>query len=182
MDSLLAQADTLYSYEQSVAAIEVLSDVLNKHFENFSGEKIVALTLLNGGIVFAGMLLPKLSFALQLDSVGVSRYREHETGRDLRWHSKPRASLVGASVLLLDDIFDQGITLEEVKAWCVDQGANSVESVVLAWKQLEESEGKACKAKPDFYALSIPDKFVVGMGMDFAGNYRNAPGIFVLKK
>lgn len=139
-------------------------------------EGVVVLSLLNGGIIYTGMLLPLLDFDLELDSLAVSRYRENDFGGNLQWHTVPRVSLKNKMVLLLDDIFDQGITIKKVGEWCREQGAYGVLSCVLAWKDLIES----VESKPDYYALTIPDKFVVGLGMDFAGRYRNAPGIYAV--
>ncbi len=176
MIKALQSAEHMYSLPQVCKAIATQAEQLN---EQFRGGEVVAITLLNGGIVYAGQLLPLLDFNLQLDSISVSRYRDKAEGGQLHWHAYPSCKLEGTTVLLLDDIFDQGITLQQVKAWCLSKGAKAVYSAVLAWKHLD-TEASMPDTKPDFYALSVPDKFVVGMGMDYAGKFRNADGIYAL--
>lgn len=181
-DNYLAGTKLLVSFSDVQSAVEAQAQKLNIFVAEQQsvypeGEGVVALTLLNGGIIYAGMLLPLLNFKLELDAVGVSRYRDKDYGGELTWNTMPRVALHNKLVILLDDIFDQGITLQRVAEWCVEQGALSVSSSVLAWKQLTPP----AVGKPDFYALTIPDAFVVGMGMDYAGYYRNAPGIYALQ-
>ncbi|WP_045859914.1 phosphoribosyltransferase family protein [Teredinibacter purpureus] len=180
----MKNAKKLFSFDESQQAIVGLSDKLNRHYRSSSsnGKKpVIVLSLLNGGMVFSGLLLPHLNFPLLLDSICVSRYRQKTTGADLQWHSYPGVDLSGSEVLLLDDIYDEGITLAMVKAWCLSQGAEHVITSVLAWKQLPPKKQRAEVLEcPDFFALQVPDEFVVGLGMDSAGLYRNAPGIYVL--
>ncbi|SMF31274.1 hypoxanthine phosphoribosyltransferase [Alteromonadaceae bacterium Bs31] len=177
MISELKSARLLFSAEQISRAITAQAALINGKL----GHKnpMVALTLLNGGIVYTGQLLPLLDFHLQLDSISVSRYRDQTQGGQLHWHAYPGIDLEGSVVLLLDDIFDQGITLAHVKDWCLSKGAKEVYTAVLAWKKLNNAS-TSLLATPDFFALEVPDKFVVGMGMDYAGKFRNANGIYAM--
>ena len=77
-------------------------------------------------------------------------------------------------MVLLDDILDEGVTLAALKAWCLEEGARAVTSVVL----LEKAQDGAHRA--DFAALSCPDRYVFGYGMDYKGYWRNAPGIYAV--
>lgn len=179
----LGSCEQLYSMTQAQDAVARQADKLNSYVLDELNKKnkpegVVVLSLLNGGIIYTGMLLPLLDFDLELDSLAVSRYRKNDFGGDLQWHTAPRVDLKNKMVLLVDDIFDQGITIKKVGDWCAEQGAYGVLSCVLAWKILIET----VENKPDFYALKVPDKFVVGLGMDFAGRYRNAPGIFAVSE
>lgn len=180
MQKILANSRELVSFTEVQSAIsrqaKEINEFIKKQLDQKAKPDVVAICLLNGGIIYSGMLLPMLDFNLQLDSISVSRYGKRDVGGDISWHSTPRLSLQGKIVLLLDDIFDQGTTLAHVQQWCLAHGAKSAVSCVLAWKEL----GEHVSGKPDFYALRIPDKFVVGMGMDYAESFRNAPGIFVL--
>jgi len=181
MEMKEVQKNPIFTLDQVHAAIAKQAAAINHHFseKHRAKEKIVALTLLNGGIVYTGLLMPQLNFTLYLDSLSVSRYRDNTQGGGLEWQAYPKIGLKGVHVLLLDDIFDQGITLQAVVDWCRMQGASSVTSAVLAWKQLDDANGQAVGV-PDFYALRVPDKFVIGMGMDCAGKHRNLPGIYFI--
>jgi len=181
MSESLETAAELYSMEAVQQLIGEQAGIINAHYTSVENNlPVVCVTLLNGGIIYAGMLLPKLNFPLLVDSLCVSRYREHTSGADLRWHSYPRVSLKSHRVLLLDDIYDQGVTLHNVAQWCFNQGAETVDTAVLALKLCAPASIREFGG-PDFHALTIPDKFVVGLGMDKAGKYRNAPGIYVLR-
>ncbi|TVZ39175.1 hypoxanthine phosphoribosyltransferase [Alteromonadaceae bacterium 2753L.S.0a.02] len=178
MSSIPENAEELFNYDDVSCALRKLAQTINSEYQNYEGELLV-ITLLNGGMIFSGMLLPQIKRELYCDSVSVSRYRNEKSGSDFRWHFQPVTTMHNRKVLLLDDIYDQGITLEHVQEWCYKQGADQVKTAVLAWKQLGETSQKAV-AEPDFYALQVPDAFIVGMGMDCAGKYRNAPGIYAL--
>lgn len=143
-------------------------------------QPVLALTVLNGGLIFSGMLLPYLSFELTCDYIHASRYRgEVSASDDLQWFAKPSQSMEGRCVLLLDDIFDEGITLKTLVDFCYEQGACKVITVCLADKQLNDEAKRQQRPNVlDFSLVKIPDVFVVGLGMDYQGLYRNKPGIF----
>jgi len=86
--------------------------------------------------------------------------------------------LTGQDVLLVDDIFDTGHTLKALLQELRRRGAASVRSLVL----LRKTGRSEVDIQPDFVGFEIPDKFVVGYGLDFAERYRNLPCIGVLRK
>lgn len=89
---------------------------------------------------------------------------------------EPRAEVRGRTVIVLDDILDEGETLAHVKERLLDMGAAEVLLAVFADKDI----GKAKPARPDYVGLVLPNKFVVGVGMDAYGYWRNLPGIWAL--
>jgi hypoxanthine phosphoribosyltransferase len=132
---------------------------------------------MGGAVVFSGLLLPKLNFPLEFDYVQASRYRNKTQGQQLVWTVEPRENVRGRTVLLLDDILDEGHTLAAIKHKCLAQGAAKVVIAVLVEKQLAQ-------AKPilaDFVGLTVPDRYVFGCGMDVYGWWRNLPAIHALK-
>ncbi|MGR9101065.1 MAG: hypoxanthine-guanine phosphoribosyltransferase, partial [Gammaproteobacteria bacterium] len=138
----------------------------------------VLLCVMNGGIVAAGKLLTLLDFPLTVDAVNVSRYRNQTFGGEMNWILKPGTPLKGRTVLIVDDILDEGITLEAIYRYCEEQGAASIYSAVLV-------EKKIAKAKPieaDFVGLETEDRYLFGYGLDFKGYLRNAAGIFACKE
>ncbi len=138
----------------------------------------LALCVLNGGMIFTGHFLPRLPFSVQMDYIHASRYGGDTQGGELRWIARPSVSLEGRTVLLLDDIYDQGYTMEALREACLQRGAKEVYSVVLVTKDHQrEQTGR----RPDFSALTVPDEYVFGFGMDYEHEWRNLDGIYALK-
>ncbi len=138
-----------------------------------AGANPVVLVVMNGGVVFAGHLLTELRFPLEVDYVHVGRYGHATKGGELRWIAEPHLALAGRTVLIVDDILDEGVTLEAIIGDCRARGAARVLSAVFAFKAL----ARPPRVLADFVALSVPDAFVFGFGMDVDGCWRNLPEI-----
>lgn len=160
------------------AAIDVLLDaqaaLLNTRYAQ-TAQRPLVLCVMTGALVYAGQLLPRLNFALDLDYVHASRYGDARTGGVLDWISRPRQDVSGREILLLDDILDEGVTLNAIQRWLYEAGASVVEIAVLTHK--EKPVPQPCA--PDYPALMTPDRYVYGFGLDVDGLWRNANGIFV---
>jgi len=139
-----------------------------------AGKYPIVLCVMNGGIVTAGKLLTKLTFPLTLDSINVSRYGKQTSGSQINWIQKPVTQLKDRTVLIIDDILDQGLTLEAIYQFCRKQGASHIYSAVLVDKQLNKPK----PVQADFIGVSVADRYVYGYGMDYKGYLRNAPGIY----
>jgi hypoxanthine phosphoribosyltransferase len=137
----------------------------------------LVLTVMNGGVVFAGQLLPRLAFPLDCDYLHATRYRDTTVGSGINWCALPRKAVEGRSVLVLDDILDEGITLAAIRAKLLEMGAAEVWIAVLA----ETALAHAKPVRADFVGLTVPDRYVFGMGMDAYGLWRNLPGIYAIK-
>ncbi len=138
----------------------------------------IALCIMGGAVVFAGKLLPRLAFPLEFDYLHATRYRDGTRGGEIAWSVLPRKDLAGRCVLLLDDILDEGHTLAAAKAKLLELGAAEVHIAVLADKDI----GRPKPVAADFVGLTLPDRYVLGMGMDAYGLWRNLPGIYALKE
>lgn len=175
--NVLDHADLVFSPEQIDKALDEMSLDITR---DYADKNPLCITVLIGGLVFAGHLLPKLKFPLELDYLHATRYRGELKGSDaLHWLAKPNASLKDRDVLILDDILDEGITLAEIIKYCTAHGARSVKSAVLIDKKVEKSPDGVMSA--DYFALTAPDKYLFGYGMDYKENWRNAPGIYALR-
>lgn len=178
--SSLTQARQLYNLQEIDAALEQVASQLNARFADLPpGESVILFSVLQGGLVTTGHLLPKCNFLIELDYVHATRYRNQTLGSELEWLRHPVNSLKDKTVILVDDIFDEGITLAAIRQYCNEQRAKEVVSVVLLDKQHKR---KAADFEPDYVALRIPDKYVFGFGLDYRGHYRNAPGIYTLEQ
>lgn len=157
-------------------AIRQVAGKLNEQFCSMT-EPVLMLTVMNGGMVFAGHLIPQLRFPLTCDYLHVSRYGSETKGQPLRWLARPTSSLAGKRVVVIDDILDQGITCLAIKEFCKAQGALQVSLVVLVAKPVQ---CRSVDIVADIVGLPIADEFVFGVGMDYAGLYRNLPGLYAL--
>jgi hypoxanthine phosphoribosyltransferase len=133
----------------------------------------VVLCVMTGGIVVTGLLLPRLPFPLRLDYVHATRYRGATRGGRLHWLHRPATAIRGEHVLIIDDIFDEGLTMEAIVAACRDDGARGIHSAVL----VEKDRPRDCRYRPDIIGLKLPNRYVMGYGLDYRDYFRNAAGI-----
>lgn len=156
------------------AAVDRMAQAIT---EKLSQANPLLLTVMNGGLVPSSMLLRRLDFPLQVDYAHLTRYGLRTTGGELRWVKRPPESVRGRTVLVVDDLLDHGITLGAIVEACRELGAAEVLTAVLITKQVERRAGLR---STDFSALSLPDEYLFGYGMDYKTFLRNAPGIFAV--
>ena len=159
--------------------IELALDLVAQQVTDALADRIpLALGVMGGAVVFAGKLLPRLPFPLEFDYLHATRYRDGTRGGQIEWAALPKKEVVGRCVLLLDDILDEGETLAAAKAKLLEMGAAEVFIAVLADKAI----GRAKPVYADFFGLTLPNRYVFGMGMDAYGYWRNLPAIYALKE
>ncbi len=168
-------ADLLYPESVVEATIDRIASQLA---ERVGSRNPMLLCVLNGAIIFTGKLLPLLDFPLELESVRVTRYGRGTRGQDLIWHYRPQVDLAGRTVVLLDDVLDEGVTLAALKDFCLEEGAREVLIAVLVDKAVRQEK----RCRPDLFGLRCPDRYLFGYGMDYKGYLRNAPGIFAVRE
>jgi hypoxanthine phosphoribosyltransferase len=134
------------------------------------------LPVMHGALPFAGVLISALNLPLQLGYLHVERYRAATRGGALAWVSQPAYDLRDRTVVLVDDVLDRGDTLAELVRWAQAAGAFEVLTVVLVDKQVSGNR----PVRADFAALSCPDRYLFGWGMDFQGYWRNLSAIYAL--
>ena len=171
------EAIELHSSDQVQEAIAKLAFEVT---EAYSGKVPVFVTIMNGGMIFAAELVKRLDFPLEMDYLHASRYLGATSGGAVEWIVTPNASLAGRDVLIVDDILDVGSTLLSIIEACYAQGAASVKTCVLVDKKHDRKARPGLKA--DFTALEAEDYYLFGMGMDYKGVWRNAPGIDAVKE
>ena len=175
IQEVYAKATCLYTKQEIEAALDEMAKAIHTKLEDSNP---ILLCVMVGGLIPAGNLLPRLDFPLELDYIHTSRYGNETTGGVLKWLVKPRLPLDNRTVLIIDDILDQGVTLAALVEGCYELGAKEVLTAVL----LDKTQTRAVNglAKADFSGITIEDGFVFGYGMDYQGYLRNAPGIYVV--
>jgi hypoxanthine phosphoribosyltransferase len=115
-----------------------------------------------------------------VDYVHATRYGHETKGTHLHWTVKPQLDLHGRTVLLLDDILDEGITLAAIADYCRLHGAAKVMMAALVEKLHLRKVTPGMRA--DFSGIEVGDRFLFGYGLDYKGYWRNAPGIYAVKE
>jgi hypoxanthine phosphoribosyltransferase len=175
--SLLDNAELLFDQETVQAAVASMADVLNSRFNAPDNREFpLVLGVMGGAVIFTGNLLPQLTFPLEFDYIHVSRYGDDDQGGAVVWKVIPRPNVAGRVIIVLDDILDEGETLAHVKQRLLDMGAAEVVLAVFADKAI----AKPKPVQADIVGLTIPDRFVVGFGMDVHGYWRNLPGLWAI--
>ena len=173
---VMAEADCLYDNAQVEAAIARVAQAINGELAE---RNPVVFCVMNGGLIFAGKLLPLLDFPLELSYLHATRYRNETSGGELFWKAKPEISFIDREVLIIDDILDDGHTLAAFIDFCLDAGARAVHTAVLIDKEHDR------KASPDmdasYVGLPCVDRYIFGYGMDYKCYWRNAPVIYSVK-
>jgi len=171
----LAAADLLHDRVEIEAVIARMGGEIDTALD---GERAVFLTVMNGALMFAGQLALAIGTDLEFDYVHATRYRGATSGSELHWLREPIVSLQGRTVLLVDDILDEGHTLKAVRDDCLRRGARRVLIASLCSKRHDRLvEGIAA----DFNGIELPDRYVFGYGMDYHEQGRNLPAIYALK-
>lgn len=162
----------------ATAVSAAVARVAREISDALAGSFPLVLCVMRGAVVFAGQLLPQLKFPLEFDYLDVRRYGDTTRGGAIEWRVLPGTAVAERTVLVLDDILDQGSTLAAVRERLLAAGASRVYYAVLT----EKDTGGAKPMHADFVGLRLPDRYVFGCGMDVGGVWRNLPEIYALKE
>lgn len=169
----LSRAELLLSESEVDDIYRQLADEITDQYKD---KKPVLVAALAGGLCLAGNLMTYCQFPLQLDLVKVSRYRDRLTGGRLSWDLSPALSFADRHILLLDDVLDKGHTLAALKKTLCTSQVASFHTLVLVQKKLDTPPA----ARANRIGVVLPNRFLVGEGMDVAGYGRNLRGIWAL--
>ncbi len=168
-------AEVLLTEEQIKARVKTIATEIKQAI----GEgEFTIVALINGAMMFTADLMREIDNPVRLDCIRVSSY-----GAKTKSIGTPQViysltlDIAQRDVLLIDDILDTGKTLKLVSDLINDLKPASLRTCVL----LDKKARREVAIEADFVGFEIPDKFVVGYGLDFAERYRNLPGIGVLK-
>lgn len=173
----LTQSDLLFDRAELETAIRRMAADIRRDYAQDARPPLF-LTVMNGGMLFGALLALELGFDVEFDYLHATRYRGDTTGRGVEWLRKPAVPLLQRRVLLIDDILDEGHTLNAVIQACVAEGAADVRVAVLARKVHDRC---VPGLKGDYVGVEVPDRYVFGFGMDYYEQGRNLPGIHALR-
>lgn len=171
---VLANARCVADVAAVRAAYQRLARALTRQYAD---KNPLILVLMIGGSFPAAEILRRVSFPFELDYIHATRYRGETAGGTLLWRHRAEMPLTGRHVLVIDDILDEGHTLEAVREDLLAREPASVAVAVLAQKQHARL---APGASAEFIGLQVPDAYVFGCGMDYKNFWRQLPAIYAV--
>ena len=166
----------LLTEEQIQTRIQELGEVLTKEYE---GKNPVIVGVLKGVVVFYADMIRKIKVPCQLDFMWLSSYSGTSSTGNMTVKQDLSADIKGRHVLILEDIFDTGNSLQYTHDYLLTKEPASLKICTLLDKPERRREGITVKA--DYIGFTIPNEFVVGYGLDYNEQYRNLPYVGVLK-
>ena len=166
--------DVLITEAQIQSAVR---DLARRLREAYAGKPLTVLGVMTGSLFFLTDLVRELDLPLQMGVLLASSYKgPRTTPGELQINDEFLPSLAGREVLVVDDIFDTGHTLSHLLERLKSHKPAGIRSAVLLWK----TDRRDVDLVPDFHCFQIPDRFVVGYGLDFNNDYRHLRHIAAL--
>jgi hypoxanthine phosphoribosyltransferase len=146
---------------------------------DYANRRLELICVLKGAMLFMSDLMRAIDLNLSIDFIAVSSYGKgkNSTG-EVRIVKDLDEPLEGRDIILVEDILDTGLTLNYLANNFRSRGAKSIRIATL----LNKPERRRIAVTPDYCGFTIPDKFVVGYGLDYSERYRNLPYIGVVKE
>lgn len=170
-------------YDRILLNTEQLSRIVSRLAREISAsyhtmDNCLALVVLEGARYFANDLLKQVSTPMDIEFIQASSYSGvNSTGNVvINEQDSLKTKIDGKNILLIDDIYDTGLTLSRILDWLREYGANSVKTCVLLEKQIKHKKD----INIDFLGTTVEDEFIIGYGLDYNGQYRDLPLIGVL--
>ena len=168
-------AEILIGTEELQAKVAELGRQIS---EDYRGQDPLLICLLRGAVIFLSDLIRATDIPLEMDFMAISSYgNSTESSGVVRLVMDLKSSITGRNVLIVEDIVDTGRTL----AYILDNLRTRRPADVKVCALLSKPSRREVQVELDYLGFEIPDKFVVGYGLDYAENYRNLPFIGVLK-
>ncbi len=156
----------------------LISDVAAQISSDYQGKELAVIGVLTGAFIFLADLIRKITIPVKVDFIGVSSYGSgtQSTG-NIRITKELCIDVENIHVLVVEDIVDTGLTLDFLIDYVQSFRPESVKVCAL----LDKKERRRAQIKVDYACRVVEDRFIVGYGLDYAGEYRQLPEIFFLK-
>lgn len=165
----------LFSKEDIAGKVHELGDIITKDYE---GKKLIIVSLLKGAFIFTADLVREIKIPLIVDFMTTSSYgHSEESSGKVKVIQDIDKDLTGYDVLIVDDIADTGTTMDFVIDHLKAKNPNSVKACVL----LDKPSRRKVELEPEYIGFTIPDKFIVGYGLNYGDYYRNIPYVFAFE-
>ncbi len=165
----------LLTTEQIQSKVKELAQRISSDYE---GKEIFAVCILRGGVIFFADIIREITVPLTFDFITSSSYEKMETTGYVIIHSDLREDIAGKHVLIVEDIIDTGLTLKFLREKLIERNPESLRICVF----LDKKEKRIVDVPVDYIGFEIPDKYVVGYGLDCENRFRNLPYIALLEQ
>lgn len=162
--------NTLISEEEIQSRVKELAEEIKK---DFNGEEVILVAILKGSVFFATELAKKMSSPVIMDFIKVSSYSGTQSTGNISFKLDLSENVKGKNVIIVEDIVDTGRTLTYLKEHINNKQPKALKICTL----LDKKERREFELTPDYVGFDIPDKFVIGYGLDYDEKYRNLPYI-----
>ena len=167
--------DILITEEKIKKRVKELGEMISS---DYSGREIVVIGILKGAWIFMADIVREMSMPVSCDFLGVSSYHDSTvSSEEVKLVSDIRVPVGGRDILLIDDIIDTGFSIKFIKEYLQSKGPSSIKLCVL----LDKPSRRKVDITVDYRGFTIPDRFVVGYGLDCGERYRNLPYIAALQ-
>lgn len=164
---------TLLTREEIETRIKELAKTIQN---DYKGKDLVVIGLLKGSVVFMTDLIKEIDLPLVIDFMSVSSYEGTTTTGNIKVSKDISMNVAGKDVLIVEDIIDTGLTLSHIKKLFDSRNVASLKICTL----LDKPSRRTVEMQGDYVGFAIPDKFVVGYGLDYDQLLRNLPYIGVV--
>lgn len=167
-------------YAELEKAIDAVAEKINRQYRDVPGPKAL-LCVLNGAIMFTSELMKRITFPCQLVAVKLSSYEGVKTTGTVKTLMDITTDVKGRRIIVVEDIVDTGTTIIALQKLLAEKGAVSSVICTMLFKEaaFRRAHGAAAPA-PEYVALPIDDKFILGYGLDYDELGRNLPDIYIL--
>jgi len=164
----------LYTQKQIDARVKGMADEINAVY---AGQEVLAVCVLKGAFMFFADLTRLLNMPLELDFIELKSYgADTISSGEVTLIRDLSVDVQNKHILIVEDIADTGITLKYLTRVLYARGAKSIKTAAF----LDKPSRRKTDLKTDFTGFTIPDKYVVGYGLDLAEKYRNLKAIYCL--
>ena len=163
-------------YSEITSNCQKIAKLLNRS-EIAKSNNLVVIVVMNGGFFFSAELLKFINNHFLFDYVQTSRYKNNIQGGEIDLVREPVLDVFKKDILLLDDIFDEGDTLDFLKKYFISKNVSSFTSVTL----LKKNKKRLINIEPDYHCFDVDDNYFFGFGMDYKGFYRNLQDIYYVE-
>jgi hypoxanthine phosphoribosyltransferase len=146
--------------------------------KDYSNRDLLVIGVLKGSFMFFSDLIRYINVPLKVDFIIASSYIKDTSSGEVKIHYFPKEEIQGKDVLLVDDIIDTGISLKTIRDKILSMNPSSLKICVL----LNKKERRVVNVPVDYIGFEVPNKFIVGYGLDYQEMFRNLPYITIFKK
>ena len=153
-----------------------INDIANRMNSELKNENPLFISIVNGSFMFAADLMKRITFPCEISFVKIASYHGTTSSDEMLELIGLKENLKGRTVVIIEDIVDSGKTMSKVLEMLQNRGAGKI----LISTLLLKPDALRYNIKPDYVAMTIPNDFIVGYGLDYNGYGRNLPDIYTV--